>query len=178
MSKCDDSTVRSVKWHLLSPNYPFHDSDFLPIREVVKQSRKPLRESVIVIDLTLILSGPGFLRRFPNPVPPGTAVPQWALVAISVRSSVGAGPCGNTKLIPLHRATLFGIKVQRNMSAASNETLTLHFTRLINGLFLRRSRDQFRGTNRHARQSRAPTSLLVFHSRTEIHHQVFREQWV
>ena len=100
MSKCDGGTVRLKQWHRFSPNFPSHDSDFLCTRKVVEQSRKPLRESVIIIDLTLILSGPGYLRRFPNPVPPGTAVPQWALVAISVRSSVGASPLRQNKPNP------------------------------------------------------------------------------
>jgi hypothetical protein len=53
MSKLDGVTVRSVQWHHLSPNFPFHESDTLSILEAVDPTRNPLRESVIVVDLLI-----------------------------------------------------------------------------------------------------------------------------
>jgi hypothetical protein len=117
-------------------NFFFHDSDGLTMRNIVQRSRHPLRASDISVfglspERCLIAS-----RRFPHPVPAGTSVPQWALVAISVRSSAAAILIYNPNTVsPLHRVANTGIPARRHMSAVSNATFTLHVSHLTNCLF-------------------------------------------
>jgi len=82
--------VRLVPLHRLSPNCPLLDSDGPNIREIAQEPLNPPRELTITADW-LMLSMPGpeqriSTHRFPNPVPAGTRVPQWALQDITVRS--------------------------------------------------------------------------------------------